>query len=386
MPARSSMNSENSIVGVRQYIAVNEPVITAAAKKYVADVMESGWISSAGKTVDTFEQRFADYLGVKHAVATSSGTTALHLTLATLAIGVGDEVIVPNFTMMATVNAVLYTGATPVFVDCEADIYAMDPSLIERAITHRTRAIVPVHVYGHSADMEPILSIAKQHGLWVVEDAAEAHGAQYKGQLCGALGDLAAFSFFANKIISTGEGGMLVTNDDAWAERARQLRNMAHAPGKRFVHTELGFSYRMTSLQAACGLGQLEHIHEFVERKHWIAARYYARLKDFSQLVLPATRAWAENVFWMYAVRVSDNSPQSRDSVREQLSACGIETRDFFYPCATQPMMARYQLPVGHFPSTDKVSATGFYLPSGLAITAEQIDFVCDTLANILSS
>lgn len=376
----------NRVSGVRQFIAVNEPVITASAKKYVADVMESGWISSAGKTVDTFEQRFAEYLGVKHAVATSSGTTALHLTLATLGIGPGDEVIVPNFTMMATVNAVLYTGATPVFVDCEPDIYALDPSLIERAITHRTRAIVPVHVYGHSADMHPIQLIAKQHGLWVIEDAAEAHGAQYKGQLCGAVGDLAAFSFFANKIISTGEGGMLVTNDDGWAERARQLRNMAHAPEKRFVHTELGFSYRMTSLQAACGLGQLEHIHEFLEKKRWIAARYHSRLKDFSHLVLPATRPWAENVFWMYAVRVTEHSPLTRDSVREKLSAFGIETRDFFYPCATQPMMARYNLPIGHFPNTDKVAATGFYLPSGLATTAEQIDLVCDALASIFGT
>lgn len=376
----------NSADDVRQAIPVNEPIITAAAKRYVADVMESGWISSAGKTVDTFERRFAEYLGVKHAVATSSGTTALHLTLATLGIGTGDEVIVPNFTMMATINAVLYTGATPVFVDCEADIYALDPSLIERAITPRTRAIVPVHVYGHSADMHPIQLIAKQHGLWVVEDAAEAHGARYKGQLCGAVGHLAAFSFFANKIISTGEGGMLVTNDDGWAARARQLRNMSHAPEKRFVHTELGFSYRMSSLQAACGLGQLEHIHEFLEKKRWIAARYRARLKDFSQLVLPATRSWAENVFWMYAVRVADDSPLTRDSVRDQLSACGIETRDFFYPCATQPMMVRYNLPVGDFPNTDKVSATGFYLPSGLAVTAEQIDFVCDALANILGN
>ena len=238
-----------------QRIPVNEPWISDAAKHWVAEVVESGFVSSAGPMVAKFESAFAGFLGVEHALATNSGTSALHLALLALGVGPGDEVIVPDFTMIATVNAVLYCGATPVFVDVEPDTFTLDPRMVEGVITLRTRAIVVVHVYGHSADMDPIMAMARGHGLSVVEDAAEAHGARYRGRLCGGLADIAAFSFYGNKLITTGEGGMVVTQDARLADRVRSLRDMAHDPAKRFRHLELGFSYRMGSLQA------FQHIH-----------------------------------------------------------------------------------------------------------------------------
>src|SRR3990167_11382172 len=255
-------------------ISVNEPVLTKEAKQYVAEAMESGWISSAGKYIEQFEAEFAAFLDVKHAVTTTSGTTAIHLALAALNVGKGDEVIVPDFTMMGSILPVLYCGATPVFVDAEPKTFNIDPSLIEKKITKKTKAILPVHLYGRSADMDPILAIAKKHGIPVIEDAAEAHGATYKGRMCGSMGDAACFSFYANKIITTGEGGMFVTNDDQLARRARTLKDLAHSEEKRFWHKEVGYNYRMTNLQAAVGLGQLKHIDEFIKHKQWMAESY----------------------------------------------------------------------------------------------------------------
>jgi len=365
-------------------VPVGEPLITEEAKRYVAEVMASGWISSAGPAVELFERRFADFLGVGHAVATTSGTTALHLALAALGIGPGDEVIVPDFTMIATVCAVLYTGAAPVFVDCDPDTYTLDADLVGKAITRHTRAIVPVHIYGHSADMDPILALADAHGLRVVEDAAEAHGATYKGKLCGSLGHLAAFSFYANKIVTTGEGGMVVTDDDALAARARLLRDMAHRPGHRFLHDELGFNYRMTSLQAACGVGQLEHIAAFLERKRWMAAEYGRRLRGIEGLRLPVTRPWAGNVHWMYAVLLDDRFPCSREELRAGLAERGVDTRAFFRSSASQPMVRKLGAAQGPVPVAEAIAARGLCLPSGLALTQEQIDFVCDAIDDIV--
>jgi perosamine synthetase len=365
-------------------IPVNEPLITDEAKKYVAEVMASGWISSAGPAVERFERSFADFLGVKHAVTTTSGTTALHLALAALGIGPGDEVIVPDFTMIATVCAVLYTGAAAVFVDSEPDTYTLDASLVGKAITRRTKAIVPVHIFGHSADMDPIRALADAHGLWVVEDAAEAHGATYKQRLCGSLGHLAAFSFYANKIVTTGEGGMVVTDDGALAARARLLRDMAHRPGQRFRHDELGYNYRMTSLQAACGLGQLEHIDAFVERKRRMAVDYGRRLHGIDGLRLPVTRPWAGNVHWMYAVLLEDRFPWSRDVFRAKLAQRGVDTRDFFPSSASQPMVRKQGPAQGPFPIAEAIAARGLCLPSGLALTNEQLDFVCDAIDDIV--
>jgi len=371
-------------VHVPAQVPVNAPLITPEAKRYVAEAMASGWISSAGPAVEVFERRFADWLGVKHAVTTSSGTTALHLALAALRIEPGDEVIVPDFTMIAPVCAVLYTGATPVFVDCEPDTFTIDVARVADAITPRTRAILPVHVYGHSADMDPLLALARRHGLAVIEDAAEAHGATCRDRLCGSIGDVGAFSFYANKIVTTGEGGMVVTDDDALAERARRLKDMAHVPGERFAHAELGYSYRMGSLQAACGIGQLEHVAEFVATKRAMAARYGERLRGVPGLRLPATRPWAGNVFWMYAVVLEDGFALTRDRLRAELQRRGVETRPFFRSSAQQPMVRERAGVQGPFPVSERIAARGLYLPSGLALTAAQIDYVCAAIDDAL--
>lgn len=362
---------------------MNEPVITEEAKRYVAEAMESGWVSSGGKFIEQFEQEFAQYLGMKHAITTTSGTTALHLALVTLGIGPGDEVILPDFTMMACVFAVLYTGAMPVFVDVDPEIFTIDPGQLAGKITSRTKAIMPVHIYGHPADMDPILILAEQHDLWVIEDAAEAHGARYRGRLCGSMGDLNAFSFYGNKIITTGEGGMVVTDDDALADRARRLKNLAHSPRKRFWHEELGFNYRMTNLQAALGMGQLAHIGEFLTKKRWMATQYAAQLHSMRGLRLPVTRAWAENVHWMYAVLVEDSFPLSRDALRAALQERGIDTRNFFSSCSAQPVMREHGGAQGSFPVTEDIANRGLYLPSGLALTQEQLDTVCHVIHDI---
>lgn len=358
-------------------VPVNEPVITASAKRYVAEAMESGWVSSAGKYIDLFEERFARYLGMKHAITTTSGTTALHIGLEVLGIGDGDEVIVPNFTMIASVFAILYTGAKPVFVDSDPEIFNIDISQIEGKITERTKAIMPVHIYGHPVDMDPLLEIARRHSLSVIEDAAEVHGARYKGRLCGTMGDVGCFSFYGNKIITTGEGGMVVTNDDAYAARARSLKDLAHSRQKRFRHDAVGYNYRMTNLQAACGLGQLEHIEEFLEKKRWMAAAYARQLQGIPGLRLPITKEWAENVYWMYAVLLEDPSPLSRDAFCTKLKERGVDTRDFFLSSATQPCLAHLGQQRERFPVSEYIAEHGFYLPSGLALTQEQMDYVC---------
>lgn len=362
------------------FVPVNEPLITESAKRYVSEAMQSGWISAAGPAVTLFEKRWADYLGVRHAITTSSGTTALHLALVTLGIRAGDEVIVPDFTMIATVCAVLYTGATPIFVDCEPETYTIDPALIAGAITAQTKAILPVHIYGHSADMDPILALATTHGLFVIEDAAEAHGATYKSRFCGSLGDIGCFSFYGNKIITTGEGGMLVTDDDSLAVRARSFKDMAHSPGHRFRHDELGFSYRMSSLSAACGVGQLEHIEAFLEKKRWIASEYGKRLGKINGIRLPVTKQWAGNVYWMYAISLEDTFPLSRAEFCAALNERGVETRNFFLSSASQPMVRDRIGVQGPFPVSEKIAARGFYLPSGLGLTERQIDYVCDVV------
>ncbi|HRG15424.1 MAG TPA: DegT/DnrJ/EryC1/StrS family aminotransferase [Pseudomonadota bacterium] len=368
-----------------QRIPVNEPWISDAAKHWVAEVVESGFVSSAGPMVAKFESAFAGFLGVEHALATNSGTSALHLALLALGVGPGDEVIVPDFTMIATVNAVLYCGATPVFVDVEPDTFTLDPRMVEGVITLRTRAIVVVHVYGHSADMDPIMAMARGHGLSVVEDAAEAHGARYRGRLCGGLADIAAFSFYGNKLITTGEGGMVVTQDARLADRVRSLRDMAHDPAKRFRHLELGFSYRMGSLQAALGFGQLQHVDELLARKQRMAAHYRRRLAAHSSLLLPVTREWAENVHWMFAVLLEPSARLTRHEFCAALRALGVDTRDFFVPCSAQPFLQAH-VPAGQaFPVANDIAERGCYLPSGLALSDAQIDAVADAIDEVLA-
>lgn len=364
-------------------IPVNEPLITQDAKDLVAQSLSEGWVSSAGPYVEKFEAEFAKYLGVKHAISMSSGTAALHIALLSAGIGAGDEVVVPAFTMAASWMAVMYCGATPVFVDVDPEIYTIDPSKIEAVITSKTKAIMPVHIYGHPANMDEVSRIAKQHNLIVLEDAAEAHGAKYKGKLVGSIGDINAYSFYANKIITTGEGGMVVTNDDRLADHARSLKDLSHSKTKRFIHDELGYNYRLTSLQAALGLGQLRHIDEFLSIKRHMATLYTKYLQDIPGLQTPVVRDWAEHVYWMYAITIDETKfGMSKDDLRAKLLEHGVDTRDFFYPPSAQPIL-RGLSSTDRFPVTESIAQSGLYLPSGLAIKDAQIKTVCETIRSI---
>jgi perosamine synthetase len=378
------MSAQLAIAPAQGLIPVNDAPVAVGARRHVLEVLDSGWVSSAGPMVARFERAFAEFVGVRHAVSTASGTTALHLALAALGIGPGDEVIVPDLTMIATACAVLYTGATPVFVDIDPAIGTLDPRRVEAAITPRTRALLPVHLYGHPAEMDALCALADAHGLRIVEDAAQAHGARYRGRACGALGDVAAFSFYANKLISTGEGGMLTTDDDALAAKARALRNLSHSPARRFVHDDLGFSYRMGALPAALGLGQLEEIDRFMAHKRWMAQAYGERLAGLPGLLLPETRDWATHAHWMYAVRLTQEARLTRDALAGALRAQGIETRDFFDSCARQPMIVERLGPQPRCPVSEAWAASGLYLPSGLALTEAQLERVCTAVAAAL--
>lgn len=366
-------------------IPVNEPVLSQESKNNVKEALESGWISSAGKYVTQFEENFAKFLGVKHAVTVSNGTTALHLALLSLGIGPGDEVIVPAFTMASTWLAVIHAGAKPVFVDCEPDTFNIDPQLIESKISKKTKAVIPVHIYGHPAEMETILKIAKKHKLFVIEDAAEAHGAEYKGKKCGSMGDINCFSFYANKIITTGEGGMVVTNDDLLAKEARKLKDLYHSDAKRFIHEKVGYNYRLTNLQAALGCGELKHIDEYLAKKQHMAKLYTKLLSTIPGIRTPITRPLNKNVFWMYSVLIDDKKLlMTRDEFRFKLKERGIDTRDFFYSPTDQPILAPYLSSTDDFPVTQFISQRGFYLPSGLAITDRQIKSVVNAIKEIV--
>jgi perosamine synthetase len=388
-------------------IPVNEPRIASNAWTYVRECLETGWISSAGAFIARFEEAFARYLGVRQAVTTTSGTTALHLALAAAGLGPGDEVVVPDLTMIAVPYAVLYTGAKPALVDVDSETFNMSPAglaaflhkgcrydartkkLINRRTGGRVRAVLPVHLYGHPCPMDDILGLARDYGLLVIEDAAEAHGALYypggdrtKALKAGAIGDLGCFSFYANKIVTTGEGGMVVTQNDHFAERARRLKDLAHDPRQRFLHTELAFNYRMTNVQAAIGLAQLEDIETSIRQKQKMASLYAKHLADRPGLRLPVEKPWARNVYWMYAVLVEKEFGRSRDTLMADLRTAGIDTRAFFVPVHEQPVFAKDSAYRGlRFPVSTGLSKNGLYLPSGLALTPTQIKTVCRALA-----
>jgi perosamine synthetase len=360
-------------------IPVFAPWLSDNARRYVLDCLDTGWISSLGEYVGRFEREFARFCEARHGVATSNGTTALHLALVTLRVGAGDEVLVPDLTFVATANVVRQTGAVPVLVDAEPRTWTMDPEDARRKLTPRTRALIPVHLYGHPVDLEPLLALARAHGLWVVEDAAEAHGARYHGRRVGALGHLGAFSFYGNKIITTGEGGMLVTNDPALAERAAFLRDHAMDPRRRYYHPEVGFNYRMTNIQAAIGCAQLEQADAILHRRKAIAAAYEAGLAGLPGLTGPPAAPWAENVYWMYSVLVEPAFGRDRDAVREGLRARGIDSRPFFVPLHEQPPH-RSAAP---FPVATDLARRGINLPSGTGLGAEEIAAVCAALREL---
>ena len=305
------------------FIPVYEPELSGNELKYLTKCIKTNWISSLGEYVAQFEEDFGKFVGTRYAVSSSSGTTALHLALAALGIGKGDEVIVPDLTFVATANAVSYTGARPVFVDASHDTWNIDPRSMARKITKSTKAIIAVHLYGHSADMDAILALAKAHGLWVIEDAAEAHGAEYKGNKVGSLGDIGCFSFYGNKIITTGEGGMVVTNNADTAKRVKMLRDHAMSQDQVYWHEVIGYNYRMTNVQAAIGVAQLERIASIIEIKRENAMIYNSFLKDIPGIVLPPELPWAKSVYWMYSILIEKTAGISRNTLMLALKEKG---------------------------------------------------------------
>lgn len=373
---RWSMN--NDIV-----VPVNEPFLGEEEKRLVNECLETGWISSAGKFISQFEKSFAEYCGCQYGVTTTNGTTAIHLALKSLGIGPGDEVLVPSFTMAGSIYPIVQCGATPVFVDSEIDTCNLMVNDLVNKISPRTKAIEVVHLYGHPVDMDPILKISQENNLWVVEDAAEAHGALYKGRKVGGIGHVGCFSFYANKIVTTGEGGMLVTNDPDLVERARKLKDLSHGE-KRFTHVfPEAYNYRMTNIQAAIGLGQLNRIEETIRLKIANAKLYNEVLEDIPDLITPVCHPWARNVYWMYGVQVRKGSRFSKDQLIAKLEEMGVGTRSFFYPQDRQPAFSRFSR--GDCPNAMQLGQTGFYLPSGQTLTEKQIHYVSEILHKIMN-
>lgn len=357
-------------------IPLTEPLMDGHELEYVTECIKTNWVSSLGSFVTQFENDFAAFCQCSHGVAVSNGTVALHLALAVFGIGPGDEVIVPTLTFVATANAVRYTGAVPIFVDSEPRTWNLDPDAVEAAITPRTRAIIPVHVYGHPADMDRIMDIAHRHKLWVIEDAAEAHGAEYRGRRVGGLGHFGCFSFYGNKIITTGEGGMLVTDDPELAQRAHFLKDHAMDPDKRYWHPEVGFNYRLTNIQAALGVAQLERIDHLIDLRRRHARQYNAELTGVSGLSLQLEEDWARSVYWMYSVLIEDDYGYDRDEVLAGLKRRGVDNRPFFYPSHVMPPYQTGQ----YLPVAEALSRKGINLPSGPRLTEEQIHLICQIL------
>jgi perosamine synthetase len=364
----------------RSIIPVCEPTLGGNEAKYVQQAIETNWISSAGQFIRDFEARFAEFCGVKYGIACANGTVAMHLAMATLGLEPGDEVIIPTFTMIATANAVTYCGAKPVLVDMEPNYWQMDVDQVERKIGARTRAIVPVHIYGHPTDMDPLRGLADKHGLLLIEDAAEAHGAEYKGRRAGGLGDAAGFSFYGNKIITTGEGGMVTTDNREIARLAWNLRDHAFSHERHFWHKYVGFNYRMTNLQAAVGLAQLEQLDGFVAARRQHALEYNCRLDGIPGIRTPREAFYAKNVYWMYGIMVSEEEyGMSRDELRRVLAENGIETRTFFIPMHCQPVYWQ-QYKGERYPVAEDLCRRGFYLPSASSLTLDEIEYVAGVI------
>jgi perosamine synthetase len=364
-------------------VPVNTPLLSGNEKKYLLECIETGWISSEGEFIKKFEQAFSAYVDRKFGIAVSNGSAALDIAVQALKIGQGDEVIMPTFTIISPAVSVIRTGAVPVLVDSDPDTWNMDVSQIESKITPRTKAILVVHIYGLPVDMDPILDLCKKYNLKLIEDAAEMHGQTYKGKMCGSFGDISIFSFYPNKHITTGEGGMIVTNDQQLKERCELLRNLAFDPkGRRFVHEEIGWNYRMTNMQAAIGLAQLENITKHIDKKHAIGALYNQRLKDLKGFKLPiANTAYAENIYWVYAM-VADTEEKCRAMV-SALSEHKIGTRPFFWCMHEQPVFLKMGLFGDQkFPHAEKMARNGFYLPSGLGLTTDDIEYVSERVMN----
>jgi perosamine synthetase len=369
------------------FIPVNQPLLDGNEKAYLCECIDSGWISSEGPFVERFEQEFAARVGRHHGIAVANGSVALDAAIVALDIGQGDEVIMPAFTIISCAAAIVRAGAIPVLVDSEPDTWNMDISQVEAKITPRTKAIMVVHIYGLPVDMAPLMRIAERHGLSVIEDAAEMHGQTYNGKPCGSFGAISTFSFYPNKHITTGEGGMIVTDDDALAERCRRLRNLCFQPGRRFVHEELGWNFRFTNLQAAIGLAQLERLDEFVSTKRRMGALYSKLLADLPHVQLPLARTgFADNIYWVYGLVLGEEMSFDAEETMRRFAAEQIGTRPFFWPMHEQPVFAKTGLFKGEsYPEAERLAHRGFYLPSGMALTDQQIKRVTTVAHKILN-
>lgn len=366
-------------------IQVNEPLLTGNEKKYLAECIDTGWISSEGPFVRKFEEMFAAKMGRKFGVAVSNGSVALDTALISLGLNQGDEVIMPAFTIICCASAITRVGAIPVLVDAEAETWNMDVSKIEEKITPKTKAIMVVHIYGLPVDMDKVIELAKKYDLKIIEDAAEEIGQQYKGKPIGSFGDISCFSFYPNKHITTGEGGMITTNDFNLADKCRSLRNLCFKPERRFVHDELGYNYRLTNLQAALGLAQLERLDEFVKIKRRNGELYNQLLSNFQEIQLNLPRTdYAESIYWVYGIVLKDEIPFDAFDAIKKLEKAEIGTRPFFWPMHEQPIFQKMGLFIGEaYPVAERIARRGFYLPSGLGITKDQIYFTVDKLKEI---
>lgn len=367
---------------MNNFIPVNTPLVDGNEEKYLVECIRTGWISSEGPFVKRFEEQFAARMGRKYGITVSSGTAALDVSVEALGIGQGDEVIMPTFTIISCIGQIVRAGATPVLVDSDSITWNMDISQIEDKITSRTKAIMVAHIFGLPVDMDPVLEIARQHDLKIIEDAAQMHGQNYRGKPCGSFGDISTFSFYPNKHITTGEGGMIVTDDDQRAEECRSLRNLCFQPQKRFVHERLGWNFRMTNMQAALGLAQLERLSEFVNRKRQMGARYTKLLTGLAGLQLPLARTdYADNIYWVYGLVIDEELGFDAEEAMRRLMAKKIGCRPFFYPMHQQPVLLHMGLFEGEsYPVAERLYRQGFYIPSGMALTEQQIEKVAETV------
>ena len=367
-------------------VAVNEPLLNGNERRYLNECIDTGWISSEGPFVKRLERSLGDRVHRQHAIAVSNGSVALDAAVTALGIGKGDEVILPTFTIVSCAAAIVRAGATPVVVDSDPITWNMRVDQIEAKITERTKAIMVVHIYGLPVDMDGVIAIARKHNLAIIEDAAEMHGQTYRGRPCGSFGDISTFSFYPNKHVTTGEGGMMLTNDDAIAARCRSLRNLCFQPHQRFVHEDLGWNMRMSNMQAAVGVAQLERLDEFVARKRDMGRLYTDLLKDVPGLQLPlAETDYAQNIYWVYGIVLDDEVPFTAAEMMARLKEHNIGTRPFFWSMHEQPVFQK----MGLFesvscPVSERISRRGFYIPSGIALEEEQIVYVADVLSKIM--
>jgi perosamine synthetase len=365
-------------------IPLVQPVFDGNELEYVTDCILTGWVSSQGKYVREFESNFAEYVGANNALAVSNGTVALHLALVALGIGPGDEVLVPNLTFAAPINAVLYVGAIPVMVDVDPVSMAINLPEAEKLVSKKTRAIIAVHLYGHPANMYSLDILATLHNLYVIEDCAEALGSTYKGGHVGTFGDAATFSFFGNKTVTTGEGGIVLLKDQSLHKRANILRDHGMSPDKRYWHNEVGFNYRLTNLQAAVGVAQLERVDYFIQRKRWIADQYNLMLGNSLPMSLPQDGGDIHNSYWLYTVVLNQELSSKRDSILSIMKNHGIEARPIFFPIHRMPPYAKFIQKDAVFPVSDWLSDCGISLPSSITLTEAEIMRTCECLKDAL--